>query len=105
MAQVQVTDLWCKRCGELVRLDGGTGVPGELRKAVHAGSGSETGADGHLAAPAELTISEVRARHPGRVIRRDGLTWVATDPAGLLPPSESARLGYLDAMLGERADR
>jgi hypothetical protein len=46
-------------------------------------------------------IDEVRARHPERVIRRDGLTYVATDPTGLLPPVESARLDFLEAMLGE----
>jgi hypothetical protein len=45
-------------------------------------------------------IEEVRARHPGREIRRDGLTWVASDPAGLLPPVESGRLDFLDALLG-----
>ena len=47
-----------------------------------------------------ITIDEVRARHPERVIRRVGFTWVAVDPTGLLPPVESARLDFLDAMLG-----
>jgi len=48
-----------------------------------------------------ITIDEVRARHPERVIRRVGFTWVATDPTGLLPPVESGRLDFLDAELGE----
>lgn len=47
-----------------------------------------------------ITTDEVRARHPGREIRRNGLTWVATDPTGLLPPGGSGRPGFLDAMLG-----
>ena len=46
-------------------------------------------------------IGEVRARHPERVIRLEGLTYVATDPTGLLPPVESGRLDFLEAMLGE----
>jgi hypothetical protein len=50
-------------------------------------------------------IDEVRARHPEREIRREGLTWVAHDRTGLLPPVESGRLDFLDAMLGEGADR
>ena len=49
---------------------------------------------------AMITIDEVRARHPGREIRRNGLTWEAVDPTGLLPPVESGRLDFLDAMLG-----
>lgn len=44
-------------------------------------------------------VDEVRARHPERVIRRDGLTWEAVDPTGLLPTVESGRLDFLEAML------
>lgn len=51
------------------------------------------------------SIDEVRARHPEREIRRDGLTWVASDPTGFLPPVESSRLEFLDAMLGEGPDQ
>jgi hypothetical protein len=105
MTRVQVPDLWCRRCGEPVRLDGGTGLPGELRKAVHAGTGTETGAGGHLAAPAELTIGEVRARHPERVIRRDGLARVSVDPAGHLPPARPGRAGFPGVRFGEVAAR
>jgi hypothetical protein len=43
--------LRCRRCGEPVRLDGSPLVPEQMRKAVHVASGSETGGDGHLAAP------------------------------------------------------
>lgn len=46
-------------------------------------------------------IDEVRARHPGREIRRDGFTWVAADLAGNEPPVESASLDRLDAALTE----
>jgi len=53
-----------------------------------------SGADG------TADVDEVRARHPERVIRRNGLTWEAVDPTGLLPPVESGRLDFLDAMLG-----
>jgi hypothetical protein len=45
-------------------------------------------------------IDAVRGRHPERVIRRNGLTWEAVDPTGLLPTVESGRLDFLDAMLG-----
>ena len=45
-------------------------------------------------------VDEVRARHPERVIRLNGLTWEAVDPTGLLPTVESGRLDFLDAMLG-----
>jgi len=50
-------------------------------------------------------IEEVRVRHPEREIRRNGLTWEAVDPTGLLPPAESSRLDFLDAMLGEGTGR
>lgn len=50
------------------------------------------------------TIDEVRARHPERVIRLNGLTWEAIDPTGLLPPVESGRLDFLEAMLGRTGD-
>ena len=53
-----------------------------------------SGADG------TADVDEVRSRHPEREIRRIGFTWVATDPTGLLPPVESGRLDFLDAMLG-----
>jgi len=53
-----------------------------------------SGADG------TIEIDEVRRRHPERVIRRNGLTWEAVDPTGFLPPVESGRLDFLDAMLG-----
>jgi hypothetical protein len=53
-----------------------------------------SGADG------TADVDEVRSRHPERVIRRNGLTWEAVDPTGLLPPVESGRLDFLDAMLG-----
>lgn len=102
-AQVRAADLWCRRCGGPLRLEGSTDAAPEFRKAVHADTGREAGADGHLAAPAELTISEVRDRYPERVIRRDGFTWVAMDPTGLLAPAESGRLDLLNAMLGDGA--
>jgi hypothetical protein len=51
-----------------------------------------------------MTIDEVRARHPDRMIRREGFTWVATDPKGAKPPIESGRLDFLDAMLGEAGE-
>ena len=35
----------------------------------------------------------------------DGFTYVATDPTGLLPPVESGRLDFLEAMLGGGEDR
>jgi len=61
---------------------------------------------GRDASGADVTdIDEVRARHPEREIRRDGFTWVASDPTGLLPPVESRRLDFLDAMLGEEEAR
>jgi hypothetical protein len=53
-----------------------------------------SGADG------TADVDEVRGRHPERVIRRNGLTWEAVDPTGLLPTVESRRLDFLDAMLG-----
>lgn len=44
--------LECRRCGEPVRADGSPDVPVQLRKAVHAESGSETCAGtGCLVAP------------------------------------------------------
>lgn len=46
-----------------------------------------------------IDIDEVRARHPDRVIRREGFTWIATDPEGTMPPVESGRLDLLDAEL------
>jgi hypothetical protein len=46
-------------------------------------------------------LDQVRARHPERVIRREGFMWVATDPEGVRPPLESARLDFLDALLDE----
>jgi hypothetical protein len=49
-------------------------------------------------------VDEVRGRHPERVIRRNGLTWEAVDPTGLLPTVESGRLDFLDAMLGGAGD-
>jgi hypothetical protein len=57
-----------------------------------------SGADG------TADVNQVRARHPERVIRRNGLTWEAVDPTGLLPPVESGRLDFLDSMLGSGAD-
>lgn len=48
-----------------------------------------------------VDVDEVRARHPERVIRREGFMWVATDPESFLPPLESARLDFLDALLDE----
>ena len=84
-----------------------------MRRAVHAATGSETGSDGHVVAPVDerldyavsgadgtIDIDEVRRRHPERVIRRNGHTWEAVDPTGFLPPVESGRLDFLDAMLG-----
>jgi hypothetical protein len=47
-----------------------------------------------------VNVDEVRARHPDRVIRREGFTWVASDPDGAMPSVESGRLDFLDAMLG-----
>lgn len=47
-----------------------------------------------------VDVDEVRARHPERVIRRNGLTWEAVDPTGLLPTVGSGRLDFLEAMLG-----
>jgi len=65
--------------------------------------GKGSGADGTERAGEGL--DEVRARHPEREIRRDGFTWVASDPTGLLPPAESWRLDFLEAMLGEGEPR
>jgi hypothetical protein len=48
------TGLQCSKCDEPVRLEGDAVLP-ELRKAVHAATGSETGDDGHLAAPIDPT--------------------------------------------------
>jgi hypothetical protein len=55
-------------------------------------------------AAGDADVDEVRSRHPERVIRLNGLTWEAVDPAGLLPPVESERLDLLDSMLGTGAD-
>lgn len=56
--QVQVTDLWCRRCDEPVRRDGSLLVPGHLRKAVHVATGREECADGeHVAAPIGAGVS------------------------------------------------
>jgi hypothetical protein len=53
MTQVQVTGLWCRRCGQPVELIGGPLVDEEFREAVHTATGEELCADGeHLAAPA-----------------------------------------------------
>lgn len=46
-----VSILRCRQCEDPVRLEGNPLVPPQLRKAVHAETGRETGADGHLAAP------------------------------------------------------
>jgi hypothetical protein len=51
METEQVAEWWCSRCGQPVQLLGGDDVPVSLRKAVHAVTGSETGAAGHLAVP------------------------------------------------------
>jgi hypothetical protein len=50
---------------------------------------------------AAMTVDEIRARHPDWLIRRDGFTWVAVDPQGVMAPLESARLDFLDALLDE----
>ena len=50
-AQGGTTGWWCGHCGVPVLLIGGSGVPEQLRKAVHAATGHERGFDGHLAAP------------------------------------------------------
>jgi hypothetical protein len=52
--------LWCRRCGESVRLDGSPLVPEQMRKAVHAATGSETGPDGHVAAPTDQPAEVTR---------------------------------------------
>jgi hypothetical protein len=49
-------------------------------------------------------VDEVRARHPERVIRRNGVTWQAVDPIWLLPTVESERLDFLEAMLSTTGD-
>jgi hypothetical protein len=49
---------------------------------------------------AMMTIDEVSARHTDLVIRREGFTWVATDPEGIMPLVESGRLDFLGGMLG-----
>jgi hypothetical protein len=54
----QAAGLWCRRCGDPVRLDGGADVPDEFRKAVHAATGQEACAGGeHLAAPAGAELA------------------------------------------------
>ena len=50
-------DLRCRRCGELVRLEGSPLVPEQLRKAVHAATGIEAGPDGHPAAPIAVSAA------------------------------------------------
>lgn len=55
----QTVALWCRRCGKPVRLEGPEAAEDDFRKAVHAATGEELGADdGHLAAPAgrELAV-------------------------------------------------
>jgi hypothetical protein len=63
----------------------------------------ERAAAGNAASAGDGTpdVDEVRARHPERVIRREGFTWVAVDPEGVMEPLESARLDFLDALLDE----
>ena len=53
MTQAQAAGLWCRRCGQAVRLEGGDLVEDEFRKAVHAATGGEAceGSE-DLAAPA-----------------------------------------------------
>jgi len=59
---------WCRRCGKRVTV---TGDDPDLARAVHAGSGQEQGADGHLAAPVGFepepwrTAREVAADYGG----------------------------------------
>jgi hypothetical protein len=53
MTQAQAAVLWCRRCGQPVRLEGPEAAEDEHRKAVHTATGEELCADGeHLAAPA-----------------------------------------------------
>jgi len=47
----QAAGLWCRRCGQPVRLIGGEIVEDGFRKAVHAATGQEMGDYGHRAAP------------------------------------------------------
>jgi hypothetical protein len=53
MAEAQAADLWCRRCGRPVKLTGNAGTDAEYRKAVHAATGQEMGAYGHLATPVD----------------------------------------------------
>ena len=57
------TSLWCRYCDEPVMLLGQPGTDSlfpSLRKAVHAATGSETGPDGHVAAPMDQRAASAR---------------------------------------------
>ena len=53
MGTEQAAGLWCRRCGQPVRLIGEEVVEDGFRKAVHAATGQERGPDTHLAAPVD----------------------------------------------------
>lgn len=68
------------------------------------GTGADCGARDLAGHSAAVTVEEIRARHPNRVIRREGFKWVATDPKGIMPPLDSVRLDFLDALLDETGE-